>query len=169
MLVFLDHQIGRFDPIDSLKRMLPYLKKYPNVHLALDPEWRTTKPMDEIGSVSAEEINRAQKVMQDYMIENDIPGERLLVIHQFNVVMIKNRKNVRSDFEKVRLVLCMDGHGNPGKKRGTYAFNAEATNIPIKAFKLFYNEAGNTGVDDPILTPKQVYELKPRPMIIMYQ
>ena len=32
ILVFIDHQIGRYDPIDSLKRMLPYLR-YPNVHL----------------------------------------------------------------------------------------------------------------------------------------
>ncbi|MDR2521968.1 MAG: hypothetical protein LBC72_05400, partial [Spirochaetaceae bacterium] len=53
MLVFLDHQIGKYDPVKSLERMLPYLK-YDNVHLALDPEWRTTKPMQEIGSVSAE-------------------------------------------------------------------------------------------------------------------
>lgn len=168
MLVFLDHQIGKHDPVESLKRMLPYLK-YPNVHLALDPEWRTTKPMKEIGSVSADEINKAEQIMQDYIIANDISGERLLVIHQFNYVMIKNRKGVKADFDRVRLVLCMDGHGSPAKKRGTYAFNAEATNIPVKAFKLFYNEKGNTGVDDPILTPKQVYELTPRPTLIMYQ
>jgi hypothetical protein len=168
MLVFLDHQIGKYDPIDSLKKMLPYLK-YPNVHLALDPEWRTTKPMQEIGSVSAEEINRAQKVMEAYMTEHEISGERLLVIHQFNSVMIKNRKDVRADFDQVRLVHCMDGHGTPAKKRGSYAFNALATNIPVKAFKLFYNEKGNTGVDEPLLSPKQVLELSPRPMLIMYQ
>ncbi|MDR2509859.1 MAG: hypothetical protein LBC77_04355 [Spirochaetaceae bacterium] len=168
MLVFLDHQIGKYDPIDSLKKMLPYLK-YPNVHLALDPEWRTTKPMQEIGSVSAEEINRAQKVMEAYMTEHEISGERLLVIHQFNSVMIKNRKEVRADFDQVRLVHCMDGHGTPAKKRGSYAFNALATNIPVKAFKLFYNEKGNTGVDEPLLSPKQVFELSPRPMLIMYQ
>ena len=168
MLVFLDHQIGKYDPVKSLERMLPYLK-YPNVHLALDPEWRTTKPMVEIGSVTAEEINRAQQVMQDYITKNNISGDRILVLHQFNYVMIKNRRNVKSDFENVRVVLCMDGHGTPQKKRGTYAFNAEATNIPIKAFKLFLNEKGNTGVDTPLLSPKEVYGLTPRPYIIMYQ
>ncbi|GMO27435.1 MAG: hypothetical protein LBG79_08160 [Spirochaetaceae bacterium] len=169
MLVFLDHQIGKYDPIASLQLMLPYLKEYSNVHLALDPEWRTTKPMQEIGSVSGEEINRAQEVMQKYIIDNEISGERLLVIHQFNAGMINNRKAVKADFERVRLVLCMDGHGTPAKKRGSYEYNALATNIPVKAFKLFYNEKGNTGVDEPILTPKQVYELQPRPMLIMYQ
>jgi hypothetical protein len=168
MLVFLDHQIGKYDPVKSLTRMLPYLK-YPNVHLALDPEWRTTKPMREIGSVTGAEINEAQRVMQDYITENKIEGERMLVIHQFNAVMIKNRSSVKADKEQVRLILCMDGHGNPAKKRGTYAFNAEATNIPIKAFKLFLNEKGNTGVDQPILSPAQVYALNPRPYLIMYQ
>ncbi|MDR1898881.1 MAG: hypothetical protein LBQ55_02625, partial [Treponema sp.] len=91
ILVFIDHQIGRYDPVNSLKRMLPYLK-YPNVHLALDPEWRTDKPMVEIGTVSAGEINQAQRVMEDYLTENRIPGERMLVIHQFNWRMIRDRE-----------------------------------------------------------------------------
>jgi hypothetical protein len=59
ILVFIDHQIGRHDPVESLKAMFPYLR-YPNVHLALDPEWRTTRPMRQIGTVNADDINRAQ-------------------------------------------------------------------------------------------------------------
>jgi hypothetical protein len=169
MLVFIDHQIGRYDPINSLKRMLPWLR-YPNVHLALDPEWRTTKPMKEIGTVTAEEINRAQQVMEDYIIANNIPGERMLVIHQFNWRMISNREKVKSNFGRVRLIHCADGFGSPHLKRGSYAFNAEATNMPIKAFKLFYNFGiPGAGYDSPLLTPKEVYALKPRPYIIMYQ
>jgi hypothetical protein len=169
ILVFIDHQIGKYDPIDSLKRMLPYLK-YPNVHLALDPEWRTLKPLIEIGSVTAEEINRAQQVMEDYIIQNNIPGERMLVIHQFNYVMIKNRSSVKADFSRVRLVHCADGFGHPGMKRDSYAFNAQADNMPVKGFKLFYNfNIPGAGYDDPLMTPKQVYELNPRPYVIMYQ
>ena len=169
ILVFIDHQIGRYDPVTSLKRMLPWLK-YPNIHLALDPEWRTNKPMQEIGSVSAEEINRAQQVMEDYIIANDIPGECMLVIHQFNWRMIKNREKVNSDFRRVRLVHCADGFGAPHLKRSAYAYNAEAANMPVKAFKLFYNfEIPGAGYDNPLLSPKEVYELSPRPYIIMYQ
>jgi len=169
MLVFIDHQIGRYDPVASLKRMLPWLK-YPNVHLALDPEWRTTKPMREIGTVSADEINRAQQEMEDYIIANDIPGERFLVIHQFNWRMISNRERVKSDFQRVRLVHCADGFGSPHLKRGSYAYNAEATNMPIKAFKLFYNFGiPGAGYDSPLMSPSDVYALKPRPYIIMYQ
>jgi hypothetical protein len=169
MLIFLDHQIGRYDPVDSLKRMLPYLK-YPNVHLALDPEWRTTKPMQEIGTVTAEEINRAQQVIEDYLLEQNLPGERLLVIHQFNWRMIQDREKVKSDFVRVRLVHCADGFGSPSLKAASYAYNAQAANMPIKGFKLFYNFGiPGAGYDHPLLTPKQVIELNPRPYIIMYQ
>jgi hypothetical protein len=169
ILIFIDHQIGRYDPVDSLKRMLPWLR-YPNVHLALDPEWRTTRPMREIGSITAEELNRVQEVMEDYMVENGIPGERLLVIHQFNWRMITNRDQVRSDFDRVRLVHCADGFGAPQVKRESYAFNAQARNIPIKGFKLFYNSGlPGTGYDQPLLSPADVYALNPRPYVIMYQ
>ncbi|MDR2433123.1 MAG: hypothetical protein LBD47_00965 [Treponema sp.] len=169
ILVFIDHQIGRYDPVDSLTRMLPWLA-YPNVHLALDPEWRTTKPMKEIGSVTADEINRAQQTMEDYIIKNNISGERLLVIHQFNWRMIKDRESVRSDFRRVRLVHCADGFGAPHLKRAAYAYNAEAGNIPVKGFKLFYNFGiPGAGYDNPLLSPKEIYALKPRPYIIMYQ
>lgn len=169
ILIFIDHQIGRFTPADSLRRMLPWLR-YPNVHLALDPEWRTTKPMEEIGTVTADEINQVQRIMEDYMTENRIPGERLLVIHQFNYRMISGREKVSSAFSKVRLVHCADGFGPPNQKRSSYAYNAEASNMPVKGFKLFYNfNIPGAGYDSPLLSPKEVFELKPRPYIVMYQ
>ena len=169
ILIFIDHQIGRFTPADSLKRMLPWLR-YPNVHLALDPEWRTTKPMQEIGYVTADELNQVQRIMEDYMIENHIPGERLLVIHQFNWRMISNREKVDASSSRVRLVHCADGFGNPPMKKATYAYNAQAANMPVKGFKLFYNfDIPGAGFDHPLLTPKEVFELSPRPYVIMYQ
>ena len=169
ILVFIDHQIGRYDPVNSLARMFPWLE-YPNVHLAFDPEWRTSKPMQEIGYVTADEINRAQQAMEEYIIENDIPGQRMLVIHQFNWRMIRNREKVDSTYRRVRLVHCADGFGPPRLKRESYAYNAELTNIPVKSFKLFYNfNIPGAGFDNPLMTPKDVYALKPRPYIIMYQ
>ncbi|MDR1654694.1 MAG: hypothetical protein LBR96_01750 [Treponema sp.] len=169
ILVFLDHQIGRYDPIGSLKKLLPWLQ-YPNVHLALDPEWRTTRPMQEIGTVSAEELNQAQKIMEDYIIEHHIPGERLLVIHQFNWRMISDRERVSTAFERVRLVHCADGFGNPHLKQDSYAFNAAAANMPVKGFKLFYDSGiPGAGYDSPLLKPEEVYALNPRPYIIIYQ
>ncbi|MDR1074427.1 MAG: hypothetical protein LBL45_12300, partial [Treponema sp.] len=180
MLVFIDHQIGKYDPLAAIKRMLPYLK-YPNVHLALDPEWRTTKPMKEIGTVTAAEINQVQQVMEEYLKANNIPGERMLVIHQFKPWMISNRAELKSSFSKVRLVHCADGFGNPAQKIGSYKANAfddynmeypvkPTLNMPVKAFKLFYNfNIPGAGFDRPLLAPKDVYALNPRPYVIMYQ
>jgi hypothetical protein len=169
MLVFIDHQIGCYSPEAAIRKMLPYLK-YPNVHLALDPEWRTTKPMREIGGVNADEINQAQRIMENYLVEQDLPGERRLVVHQFNWLMIREREKVRGNFDRVRLVHCADGFGAPQLKRDSYAYNAQALNIPIKGFKLFYNfDIPGAGYDQPLLSPQEVYQLSPRPYIIMYQ
>ncbi|WP_304224350.1 hypothetical protein [Gracilinema caldarium] len=169
ILVFLDHQIGRYGVVDSLKKILPYLR-YPNVHLALDPEWRTTMPMKEIGSVNADEINQAQEAMEAYMIAHDIPGERMLVVHQFNWKMIQKREQVRTDFARVRLIHCADGFGAPAVKKASYDFNALAKNMPVKAFKLFFKSGvPGAGFDEPLLSPAQVLNLDPRPYMIMYQ
>jgi hypothetical protein len=168
MLIFIDHQIGRFTPEEGLRRMLPWLR-YPNVHLAIDPEWRTDRPMQVIGHVTAAELNHLQQIMEDYLIENNLPGERFLVVHQFNRVMIQNRENVRADFSRVRLVLCMDGIGTPRMKRDTYEYVARATNMPVKSFKLFYNLGiPGAGFDNPIMSPRDILELNPRPYVIMY-
>jgi len=126
--------------------------------------------MQEIGTISADELNQVQRIMEDYMIENKIPGERLLVIHQFHYRMISGREKVNSSFSKVRLVHCADGFGNPHMKRSAYAANAQANNMPVKGFKLFYDFGiPGAGFDSPLLTPKEVFALNPRPYVVMYQ
>jgi hypothetical protein len=169
MIVFLDHQIGRYDPVASLRKLLPWLA-HPNVHLALDPEWRTTRPMKEIGSVTGDELNDALQAMEQYMEQNGIAGERMLVVHQFNTRMITRRERIRGLRERVSLIHCADGFGTPGQKRASYDYNARATNIPWKGFKLFYNFGiPGAGYDRPLLTPAQVCELEPHPVLVMYQ
>ena len=95
-LVYLDHQIGKYTVEQALDQILPFLK-YPNVHLALDPEWRTTRPMREVGSITGKELNAAQLKMKEYMAANNIPGKRQLVIHQFQSKMIRDIKDVKID------------------------------------------------------------------------
>jgi hypothetical protein len=169
ILVFIDHQIGRYEPAEALKKLLPYLR-YPNVHLALDPEWRTTKPMEEIGTVTADEINEVQQIMSDYMREQNIPGERMLVIHQFNWRMIREREKIAANYPGVQLIHCADGFGNPAIKRDSYAYNALALNMPVKGFKLFYNfDIPGAGYDSPLMSPAEVFSLNPRPYLIIYQ
>lgn len=169
MLVFVDHQIGKYSVKASMEKILPFLK-YPNVHLAIDPEWRTLTPMKEIGSITAEELNQAQRIMQDYIIANNIPGIRMLVVHQFHEKMIRNRENVRADFDRVLLVHTADGFGSPALKKSTYLLNSKAENMPVKGFKLFFkSDFPLAGWDNPILSPAEVMALDPRPGLIMYQ
>ena len=169
MLVFVDHQIGKYPVEDAVRRLLPYLR-YPNVHLALDPEWRTTAPMQEIGSVGAEEINAAQRMISDYLRAESLPGTKMLVVHQFKEKMIEGRSRVRADYERVALVHTADGFGPPALKRASYANNARASNMPIKGFKLFFKtEVPGAGFDAPLLTPPEVLALDPRPSLVIYQ
>ena len=169
MIVFVDHQIGRYTVKESMERILPFLK-YPNVHLAIDPEWRTLVPMKEIGSISSAELNQAQKIMQDYIIANNISGIRMLVVHQFQDKMISNRELVRANLDRVLLVHTADGFGSPAVKRNSYALNSKAGNMPIKGFKLFFKSCFPlAGYDSPLLSPAEVMALDPRPSLIIYQ
>lgn len=169
MIVFVDHQIGRFTVEEAVKRLLPYLK-YPNVHIALDPEWRTTAPMQEIGYITAEEVNKAQAMIAEYLDRQGIPGVKMLVVHQFKPSMIQGRDRVRADNERVLLVHTADGFGPPALKKNAYALNALAGNMPLKGFKLFFKTTvPGAGYDNPLLTPPEVLALTPRPVLIIYQ
>ncbi len=169
ILVFLDHQIGNGNVEGAIRMMLPYLQ-YEHVHLAFDPEWATEIPGREIGGVTAEEVNLAQQLMQDYLIEHGLPGPRMLVVHQFNWRMIVNRERVRADFPMVQLIHHADGFGTPPQKRDSWQFNVLAQNIPLKGFKLFYPKSWRDGgYDDPLMRPADVLQLDPVPVYIQYQ
>jgi len=169
MLVFIDHQIGRYTPEHAMRRMLPWLR-YPNVHLAIDPEWRTDRPMQVIGQVSAAEVNHIQQIMEDYIIANNLPGERMLVIHQFHWRMISEPRQIDTRrFSRVRLVHCASGIGTPEQKLALYEFTTRYTNMPVNGFKLWYPCPIGTPYDRPRMTPQEVMELHPRPLVIMYQ
>ena len=169
-LVYLDHQIGKYTVEQALAQLLPFLK-YPNVHLAIDPEWRTTRPMRVVGSISGKEINAAQLMMRDYMTANKIPGKRQLVFHQFQSKMVSNIKDVKSTYDPVILVHATSGWGSPESKMSTHSRNALASNIPYKGFKLWYFYSSKHGVhyDRPLMTPSQVLRLTPEPGLIIYQ
>ncbi|MFA9556704.1 SH3 domain-containing protein [Evansella sp. AB-rgal1] len=170
VLVYLDHQMGKYHPIDALNEILPFLK-YPNVHLALDPEWRTNNPMNEIGHLTGEEINQIQETMREYMISNDIPGKRQFVFHQFIEKMVRDVEVVSVDYDPVLLVHNTSGWGPPSGKIATHATNSKATNIPFKGFKLWYYYSDIPGVhyDNPLMTPEEVMDLNPKPGLVIYQ
>jgi len=168
-LVFLDHQIGKYEVEHAVSSMLPFLR-YPNVHLAIDPEWRTPRPLQEIGYVTGEELNHAQALMEAYLVEHDLPGNRMLVFHQFTTAMVRQRDVVDAGFDRVTLVHTADGFGPPALKRHAYGQNAKAINIPVKGFKLFFQaRLPGAGWDLPLMLPDEVLALDPMPLVIMYQ
>ncbi|MEZ4616719.1 MAG: LysM domain-containing protein [Caldilineaceae bacterium] len=151
--VILDIQIGALSPADALAYGLPWLD-YANVHLALDPEFAMAHagqfwPGDPIGYVTAAQINAAQAVMQRYIEEHNITGQRVLLVHQFLDTMIENKRDLDwSTYDRLVLTLSADGWGGPWGKISKYnTFMDQQTQFT--AFKLFYRW------DEPLMTPRE--------------
>jgi len=87
--IILDHQIGRYSLQQTMDRLLPYLI-HPNVHLAVDFEWRTERPMQEIGFVRGEELTWMQQYMSDFLTSNNLPNTKFLIFHQFKSYMVRD-------------------------------------------------------------------------------
>lgn len=168
-IVILDHQLGKYGVKQSVQTMLPYLR-YPNVHLAIDPEWRTLKPMKEIGHITGIELNEAQALVDDYLRDNNLPGIRMLIVHQFKPTMIREPETVNASFDRVVLVHTADGFGSPSLKKHAYAANARLQSMPVKGFKLFFeSKTVGAGWDIPLMKPEDVLALDPLPLVVMYQ
>jgi hypothetical protein len=150
--VILDSQIANLSPTASITPALPYLK-YPNVHLAIDPEFAVAHPGqaipgNPIGYITAAQVNDVQRTMNDYLAANDIAGKRILMVHQFQSNMILDKEQLDPTFPQVELTLSVDGFGNPYVKTAKYNALVDAA-TPFTSFKLFY------GWDDPLMTPAQ--------------
>lgn len=150
--VILDSQIANLSAAESISPALPYLK-YPNVHLAIDPEFAVAHPGQAIpgtpiGYLTAEQVNDVQRAMAEYMRANGIEGKRILMVHQFQSNMIVDKAKLDATFPEVELTLSVDGFGNPYVK--TWKYNALVDEYtPFTSFKLFY------GWDEPLMTPRQ--------------
>jgi len=160
-LVFIDTQLGAMTPIEAVKPVLKYLK-YDNVHLAIDPEFEVNgldvRPGKVIGHVTAQEVNQVQDAMSDFLTENGIEGNKILMVHSFTDGMVQNKPAIEAN-ERIRLILNLDGHGSPELKVKIYngLYNAdEASRNIAGGFKLFFQE------DKPkMMTPREVMALDP--------
>ena len=163
--VVLDLQPGRSDFLSQAKRYEDLLKR-PNVGLALDPEWRLGPgqyPLQQIGSVSAQEINETTQWLARLTADNGLP-QKTLILHQFSMPMIQNREAIKTDHPELAFLLHADGHGTPDLKMSTWdALQHELPRGIRMAWKNFYDE------DTPTFTPKQTFELTPKPWFVSYQ
>jgi hypothetical protein len=164
-LLILDVQPGYADFMDEVRRLEPYLRE-PDVGLALDPEWSVEPPEvpgQVIGSVDAETINEVSAYLEGLVTEERLP-QKLLVVHQFTDDMIAGREMLE-ERPNVATVLNSDGFGNIPQKKVKYdELSPQGPTREFDAgFKLFYLE------DFPVMTPKQVLELKPEPDLVVYE
>lgn len=152
--VILDVQMGSLSVTEALSPALPYLR-FPNVHLALDPEFAMTSagqetPGNPIGYLTGAQINEAQEYIEKYLEENNIRGRRILIVHQFFDAMIPNKSVIDWTNPKVELTLVADGFGAPGPKIVKYNdFFPADTPVRYTGIKLFNHW------DEPLLTNAQ--------------
>lgn len=163
MLLFLDIQVGRSSVQAEIARVLPFLR-YPNVHLALDPEFAVSEgevPGIDLGSMSAADINDAQAVLQGLVEDERLPP-KALVVHQFHESMIRDGAAIQA-FEGVDLVVDVDGFGPAATKKAIYQSFAARPYSQRPAIKLFFQQ------DPDLMTEQQVLSLVPKPALVIYQ
>jgi hypothetical protein len=164
--VILDLQPGRSDFLSQAKRYRSLLLR-PYVGLALDPEWRLTKkqkPLRQIGSVKAGEINRTSSWLAQLTREHNLP-QKIFVLHQFSLSMIKHRSRLDVDHAELATVIHVDGQGSQQAKQGTWrTLHHNAPKGVFWGWKNFVDE------DQPMLdAAKTWHNVKPRPNLVSYQ
>ena len=161
--VILDLQPGRADLIAEFER-LEHLLYEPHVHLALDPEfvmdaWQV--PGVNIGQLYAGQINQIQARLNT--IGEEIGLNRVLILHQFRPSMLPDKALIE-DYPYVELLIDGDGVGAANVKIANYISYASEPAFEFGGFKLFPTDG-----DYPIMTPAEVMELEPQPVLIIYQ
>ncbi|MGL3201089.1 MULTISPECIES: hypothetical protein, partial [Curtobacterium] len=165
MPVILDLQPGRSDFLSQAKRYESLLAK-PGVWLALDPEWRLAEdqvPLRQIGTVSADEVNRVSDWLADLVREEGLPP-KAFVLHQFRSAMIQDRSSLVQHPE-LDVLVHVDGQGSQPEKQATWKALHEAAPAGVHwGWKNFIDE------DQPMLSPEQTMrDVLPSPSLITYQ
>ena len=164
--VLLDLQPGRTDFLTQAQRYTELLAQ-PHVGLAFDPEWRLRpdqRHLRQIGSVDAEEVNRAITWLADLTRDHDLP-QKVLMIHQFRLEMINGRERLDLTRAELAVVLHADGFGTPELKLETWTKLHEGAPAGVFwGWKNFIDE------DSPTLTPAETVAIGPTPpVVVTYQ
>ena len=157
--LFLDLQLGKKTPVQSVRSVLKYLK-YKSVHIAIDPEFNVhgvgIRPGEVIGHITGNQVNQVQEAMSNYMKKHGIKEKKILIVHMFRHSMLTNKKDIKT-YDNINLVFNLDGFGSAGLKVSIYnsIYTKRISNKVASGFKLFFNQ------DKPyLMTPKQVLGLE---------
>jgi hypothetical protein len=169
MILILDLQIG-LDTIPNQINLIRHWLEYPNVHIALDPEFSMKGneivpndriPGEFIGEANGIHIQEGMNLVSQIVAEAGIPP-KLFIVHQFEEDMIFNKDQI-SPVAGVQFVLDMDGFGGSDAKLGNYGHFVRDQLIEFGGIKLFYKQ------DDPLLTPPEIVTLDPPALVVIYQ
>jgi hypothetical protein len=166
MYVVLDLQPGRSDFLTQARRYTDLLRR-PNVGLALDPEWRLgpgQKHRVQVGSVDAKEVDAVATWLADLTREARLP-QKLLMLHQFQPQMIRNREQLVTERDELSVLLHADGFGTRAEKLMTWERLHQGVPPGVTwGWKNFYDE------DRPLLGPAETLAVGPvRPVFVSYQ
>ena len=157
--VIIDLQMGTNSTVEALNLVLKYLK-YEHVHLALDPEFKIPKhrrypPGKFIGHIFAKDLNAAQDLINNYILENNLE-KKDLIVHMFSRRMLRKKEEIKN-YENVNLIYNIDGHGDPAVKIKIYnnLYTENEIKVAKSGFKVFYH------ADTHMMTPKQLLGLEP--------
>ncbi|MGH3167882.1 MAG: hypothetical protein ACRDN0_18600 [Trebonia sp.] len=165
MYVVLDLQPGRASLLSQAEAYQSLLR-LPNVGLALDAEWKLQPgqvPLEQIGHVDIGEVNSVVAWLAALTARYHLP-QKLLVLHQFQLQMIRGEQSLDTRNDDLAIVIHMDGQGAPGVKQETWnAVTAAAPRGVFFGWKNFFVK------DDPMLTPRETMRETPAPVMISYQ
>ena len=167
-ILFLDIQTGH----DNIRAVLPrfeWMLKNPDVHLGMDPEFNLIKsgkkPGTKIGTYDAEDVNYVSGYLQGLVKKYNLPP-KVLTVHRFTRNGVTNARKIMLRPE-VQIVMHMDGWGAPWLKRDSYKDYVVAEPVQFTGFKLFYHNDTKKG--DPLMSPKDLLKLNPKPIYVQYQ
>ena len=169
-VLFLDIQASHSTLQQELPPLLRYLER-PDVHLGVDPEFymhhdkEGVRPSAKIGQMKAADINYVIQTLDRLVTTKKLPP-KVLVVHRFTRLMVPDAENIRPT-RNVQVVMHMDGWGPPWLKFDSYNHYVVQHPVDFTGFKLFYHNDTKKG--DPLLTPRELLQLKPKLSYIQYQ
>jgi len=165
LYVVLDLQPGRASLLSQAEAYQSLLEM-PDVGLALDPEWKLQPgqlPLHQIGHVNISEVNSVASWLAGLTQHYRLP-QKLLVLHQFQLQMIRDESQLDTSHDDLAILIHMDGQGTPGEKEATWdAVTAAAPRGVSFGWKNFFVK------DHPMLTPARTMTNVPAPVMISYQ
>lgn len=162
-LIMLDVQLGRADVMQAVQEVEEYLR-LPNVHLAIDTEYSVGPgqvPGEDLGHVEGADIQEAVEYVDNLVKEENLP-DKVVLVHQFAGGIVRNKEAIHPT-KHVEVPLNYDGFGDAAVKQSVYGKLVRGEPIQYGGFKLFHKN------DKPLMTPKQVLQLDPAPVMVNYQ